>query len=137
MKSWPLTDAQHWTFRRGPQTRGNLSVDRRRPVATPRGDFVLSGRKERRAAINLGARLQALGLPPTTVTIANISNHGARVISRRPCQPHEQIILTEVFGDSRVDAEVIYCQRVDGDQYAVGLRFAIAIEQPEVPAARV
>ena len=98
---------------------------------------MLSGRKERRAAINLGARLQALGLPPTTVTIANISNHGARVISRRPCQPHEQIILTEVFGDSRVDAEVIYCQRVDGDQYAVGLRFAIAIEQPEVPAARV
>lgn len=85
---------------------------------------------------NLGARLQAVGLPSTTVTIANISNHGARVITHRPCQPHEQLILTELFGDFHVDAEVIYCQRADGDQYAVGLRFATAIERPEAPAAR-
>ena len=98
---------------------------------------MLSGRQERRAAMNLGARLQALGLPPTTVMIANISNHGARVMTRRPCQPHEQLILTELFGDFHVDAEVIYCQRVDGDQYAVGLRFATAIEQPEAAAARI
>ena len=61
--------------------------------------------------------------------IANISSHGARVLSHRNWQPHEQLVLTElVGGDYHVDAEVVYCQRLDRDQCAVGLKFAKAID---------
>jgi hypothetical protein len=78
--------------------------------------------------VNLAARLQSRGVPPTTVMIANISNCGARVITGRRWEPGEQLALTEMLGGFHVHAEVIYCQRVNGDQYAVGLRFATATE---------
>jgi PilZ domain len=128
MKSWPLTDAQQWTLHRGPQKRRNLSADRRRPLANPQRDFALSGRRERRTHVNLAARLQSGGVPSTTVMIANLSNHGARIITRRRCQTREQVVLTEMLGGLHVHAEVIYCQRADGDQYAVGIRFTTPIE---------
>jgi len=61
--------------------------------------------------------------------IVNISSHGARVLSHRNWQPHEHLVLTElVGGDYHVDAEVVYCQRLDRDQCAVGLKFAKAID---------
>jgi hypothetical protein len=66
--------------------------------------------------------------------IVNISSHGARVIAHRYWRPHEQLVLTEFVGDFHVDAEVVYCQRLDRDQCAVGLRFAAAIDT-EWPAA--
>jgi hypothetical protein len=128
MKSWPPTDAQQWTLRRGQQKRRNLPADRRRPLASPQAGLVQSGRRERRATTNLAARLQSRGVPSTTVMIANISNRGARVITGRRWEPGEQLALTEMLGGFHVHAEVIYCQRVNGDQYAVGLRFATAIE---------
>ena len=98
---------------------------------------MLSGRNEHRAAMHLTACLQSRGEPPIveTVMIVNISSHGARVLSHRNWQPHEQLVLTElVGGDYHVDAEVVYCQRLDRDQCAVGLKFAKAVET-EWPAA--
>ena len=61
-------------------------------------------------------------------------DHGARVLAHRYWQPREQLVLTEFVGGFHVDAEVIYCQRLDGNQCAVGLKFATAIES-EWPAA--
>ena len=97
---------------------------------------MLSGRNEPRAAMHLTACLQSRGEPPIveTVMIVNISSHGARVLAHRYWQPHEQLVLTEFVGGFHVDAEVIYCQRLDGNQCAVGLKFATAIES-EWPAA--
>ena len=92
---------------------------------------MLSGRNEHRAAMHLTACLQSRGETPIveTVMIVNISSHGARVLARRHWQPHEQLVLTEVVGgDLHVDAEVVYCQRLDRDQCAVGLKFAKAID---------
>jgi hypothetical protein len=60
--------------------------------------------------------------------ITNISSRGARVIGHRAWQPHEQLVLTELIGDFRVDAEVVYCERIDRDQCAVGLKFARAVD---------
>jgi len=48
--------------------------------------------------------------------IVNISSHGARVIARRAGQPHDRLVLTELIGDFHVDAEVVYCQRIDREQ---------------------
>jgi hypothetical protein len=38
------------------------------------------------------------------------------------------LVLTELIGDFHVDAEVVYCQRVEHNQCAVGLKFATAVE---------
>lgn len=91
---------------------------------------MLSGRNEPRAAMHLTACLQSRGEPPIveTVMIVNISSHGARVLAQRFWRPHEQLVLTEFVGGFHVDAEVVYCQRLDRDQCAVGLKFAIAVE---------
>lgn len=80
--------------------------------------------------MHFAACLHARGVPPIveTVTIVNISSHGARVIAHRAWQPHDQLVLTELIGDFYVDAEVIYCQRIDRDQCAVGLKFARAVD---------
>src|SRR5437016_14597781 len=77
--------------------------------------------------MHLTACLQSRGEPQIveTVMIVNISSHGARVLAHRQWQPHEQLVLTElVGGDFHVEAEVVYCQRLDRDQCAVGLKFA-------------
>src|SRR5256886_16456499 len=48
--------------------------------------------------MHLTACLQSRGEPPIveTVMIVNISSHGARVLSHRNWQPHEQLVLTEL-----------------------------------------
>lgn len=91
---------------------------------------MLSGRNEHRGVMHLAASLRTRGVPPVveSVTIVNISSHGARVLAHRHWQPHEQLVLTELIGDFHVDAEVVYCQRVEHNQCAVGLKFATAVE---------
>lgn len=91
---------------------------------------MLSGRNEHRGVMHLAACLRTRGVPPIveSVMIVNISSRGARVLARRYWQPHEQLVLTELIGDFHVDAEVVYCQRVERDQCAVGLKFAAAVD---------
>jgi PilZ domain-containing protein len=80
--------------------------------------------------MHLTASLQSRGEPPIveTVMIVNISSHGARVLAHRYWRPHEQLVLTEFVGGFHVDAEVVYCQRLDRNQCAVGLRFATPVD---------
>lgn len=91
---------------------------------------MLSGRQEHRAVMDLAARLQSRGVPlmAETVMITNISSHGARVVGHRSWQTQEPLILTEPIGDFHIDAEVVYCQRLEDDQFAIGLKFATPVE---------
>jgi hypothetical protein len=57
------------------------------------------------------------------VSIADISSHGARVIGHRFWQPHDHVTLAELIGDFSTEAEVVYCQRLEDDMCAVGLKF--------------
>ena len=97
---------------------------------------MLSGRNGHRAVMHLAACLRTRGVPAIveTVMIVNISSHGARVLAHRHWQPHEQLVLSELIGDFHVDAEVVYCQRVEANQCAIGLKFATAVNV-EWPAA--
>src|SRR5207248_2084363 len=58
--------------------------------------------------MHLTACLQSRGEPPIveTVMIVNISSHGARVLSHRNWQPHEQLVLTELVGADVASAAV-------------------------------
>ncbi|MGH9206323.1 MAG: PilZ domain-containing protein [Acidimicrobiales bacterium] len=87
-----------------------------------------AGRLEHRMAANVGARLETSDVPRVweNVSIENVSNHGARVITHQSWQPHDHVTLVGLIDDFHADAEVIYCQRLGGNRCAVGLRFVTA-----------
>jgi hypothetical protein len=73
------------------------------------------------------------------VAIKNISGHGARIISGRRWRAHEHVCLGETVGDQHLDAEVVYCLALEGDRYAVGLKFtstADSYDSVEAPRDR-
>jgi PilZ domain len=76
--------------------------------------------------VAMSGRLEEVGRDPicSSVTIKNISGQGARVISARFWRAHQYVHLAEPGGERYLNCEVIYCQRLSDNQYAVGLQFA-------------
>jgi len=89
---------------------------------------MLSGRIERRMSLSIIACLETpdAAASPETVTLENISEHGARVLSGRQWTPKDRVIVSDLFGDFHVGAEVVYSQRTGDGLYAIGLRFEAA-----------
>jgi len=87
------------------------------------------GRIENRGVINIAARVHTSGVPliVEAVMVENISSRGARIRTRRAWQAHDQLVLTGMLGDFRVDAEVVYCQHLGSDECAIGLKFNCAV----------
>ncbi len=83
------------------------------------------GRCEHRMDVVMSGRLEEVCADPICdrVTIKNISAHGARVISERPWPAHEHVHLAEPGGEQHLDAEVVYCEHLPDNRYAVGLKF--------------
>lgn len=87
----------------------------------------LTGREEKRLPIMMEAKL----VPAESVNeerlekarIENISAHGARVQASRPWQPGEQVDVTPTLGEGPLRGEVIYCQKLAGNRFVIGLRF--------------
>ncbi len=79
--------------------------------------------------MNIPARVHTSGVPliVETVRVENISSRGARVRTQRVWQAHDQLVLTGMLGEFRVDAEVVYCQRLGPDECAIGLKFDYAV----------
>jgi hypothetical protein len=71
------------------------------------------------------------------VSIKDISSRGARVMTRRNWQPHAGVVLKELTGDFRTDAEVIYCRRARDDAYTVGLKFKSLARELASPTSRI
>jgi PilZ domain-containing protein len=63
-----------------------------------------------------------LGDIEKTVT-QNVSSRGARVLTRRPLPPQEQLVAETAGGEIRMQARVVYCQGVPDGHFAVGLEF--------------
>jgi hypothetical protein len=88
-------------------------------------DNTLIGRKEKRLPIIVVVSLADLGRTATdgaewTYT-DNISAHGARVFSKHVWQPGNEITLTP-FKEEMASGNVVYCQRIEGDRYWVGVQ---------------
>jgi hypothetical protein len=84
------------------------------------------GRREHRMEVVMAGRLEEVGRDPicSSVTIKNISGQGARVITDRSWKAHQYVHLAEPGGERYLNCEVIYCQTLGNNQYAVGLKFA-------------
>lgn len=83
--------------------------------------------------MNIAAQLQSCGVPLIVerVWIENISSCGARIHSQRPWETQQQLVLSGIQGDFRIDAKVVYCQRLGPEDCAIGLKFnhPVATEQ--------
>jgi PilZ domain len=91
-----------------------------------------SGRLERRMAMNVAARLEiprelAVVEP---VVIENISTHGARIVAKRSCLVDDSVVIADLLGAFRLDARVIYCEKLVNGQCAIGLQFREAAAAP-------
>jgi hypothetical protein len=84
------------------------------------------GRAEPRMATNTVANLQALDEPllRETVVFENISEHGARLITRRHWPAGKRVIVTDALVSFRTNAHVVYCARQSSRRFAVGLKFS-------------
>ncbi|HTV80935.1 MAG TPA: PilZ domain-containing protein [Steroidobacteraceae bacterium] len=84
-----------------------------------------TGRTEHRMDVSLTGRLEPLGprAAGERIMIRNLSSHGARVISGRPWQENDHVNLSETVGNYHLDAQVVYCERLADNRYAVGLKF--------------
>ncbi len=60
------------------------------------------------------------------VEIANLSEHGARLLGARQWQPREQLVISDGtgLGGFSARAEVIYCEALSNGQFALGVKFA-------------
>jgi hypothetical protein len=84
-----------------------------------------TGRTEPRMGTNAVANLEAADEPliNETVVFANISEHGARLITGRQWSEGEQVIVTDSLVNFRTQARVVYCAPYSSRRFAIGLKF--------------
>ena len=89
------------------------------------GPIPLDGRNEKRVPLEvrvyLGSNEQLLAAEGAIT--ANVSPHGARVVTRRPWRADARPWLAPVSSEFRLQAKVIYCQALTNGHFCVGLRF--------------
>jgi hypothetical protein len=57
----------------------------------------------------------------------NVSLHGVRIVTKRPWNPEERVIVKSGRGRIQSRARVIYCHELAGARYAVGLELFSAV----------
>jgi len=81
-----------------------------------------TARAEDRSEVGSLGQLELLGKPRDSECrwIENISDHGARVISRRRWRSGEHMLITSRFPPFRSNVAVVYCETLLAGLYAVG-----------------
>ena len=89
-------------------------------------DHTLSGRMERRFPIVVVVCLKRTEHEGThgeeRMYTDNISAHGARVFSKHPHQPGDDVMITPIK-EQTTCGKVVYCERLADDRYAIGVKF--------------
>ena len=91
-----------------------------------------TGRYERRMAKAEAVELLRLGDSPTPKVKAiteNVSPTGARVITNSTCSPGEFVRLEAPKERLNLPGQVVYCQRVEEEKFAVGLLFDVRVDK--------
>jgi hypothetical protein len=102
--------------------------------------FLRSGRSERRTRLAVTVQISSLREPAAkerTIT-ENACSRGLRILVDRQMGPDEPLLVSSTTGDLRVQARVVYCQRLGEGRFAVGLHFQGAqVRWPEGSLASV
>lgn len=57
-----------------------------------------------------------------TVT-ENVCSQGARILAKQAREPNERLLVRTFRGDLRIVARVVYCQRLSGGRFGIGMQF--------------
>lgn len=84
---------------------------------------VRSGRLEKRIRLAVPLHVSSLeNLSKTErATTENVCSLGARVLTLRPKEAQERLMIRSSVGDLRALARVVYCQRLNDGRFGVGL----------------
>jgi archaeosine-15-forming tRNA-guanine transglycosylase len=77
-------------------------------------------------ATNTVASLEAAEAPAIneTVVFVNISEHGARLITRRSWPVGKRVIVSDSLLNYRATGEVVYCAPHSSRRFAIGVKFS-------------
>jgi hypothetical protein len=89
---------------------------------------VPSGRTEKRSAWAVPVEFSYLDLsvPAETTVAENVSPRGARVLSKQRWKEGDRVLVKALNGDLRWPAQVVYCEILPGNTFAVGLKLITA-----------
>lgn len=84
-----------------------------------------SGRLERRNRLAVPVEIFSLQDPSATERTAteNLCSLGARLLTHRPKEPNEHVMVRSFGGELRAVARVVYCQRLSDGRFGVGIQF--------------
>lgn len=84
-----------------------------------------SGRLEKRIRIAVPVEIAALRDPTTTerTSTENVCSLGVRVLTQRPKEQNERLMIRSLVGDLQTVARVVYCQRLSDGRFGVGMQF--------------
>jgi hypothetical protein len=84
-----------------------------------------SGRLEKRIEIVVPVQISAVLNPsaPERTTTENVSPLGVRLLAQRERELNERVIISTPLGNAYTAARVVYCQRLPGGRFAIGLEF--------------
>ena len=91
---------------------------------------VPTGRFEKRIAraVTVEIRLEGEGMlkEPKTLT-ENVSPRGARVLTDRMWRPGQRVLVAFFEEGIQSQAQIVYCQRLQGTKFAVGLELSFPL----------
>jgi len=89
-----------------------------------------NGRSERRIARTVSVEVCLQDEPKLNewMLTENVSAHGARVFMKRKLQPGQQVLVSSSKEGVRLQARIVYRQRVSASSFAVGLELSGRVE---------
>jgi hypothetical protein len=86
---------------------------------------VRSGRLEKRIRLAVPVQISSIQDPSATerTTTENVCSLGVRVLTQRAKELNERLMVSSLVADMRTLARVVYCQRLPGGDFGVGLEF--------------
>ena len=86
---------------------------------------VRSGRLEKRIQLSLPVQISNLPDPSRTerTSTENVCSVGMRLLTQKPRELNERLMISSMVGDMRAFARVVYCQRLPDGRFGVGIQF--------------
>jgi hypothetical protein len=83
------------------------------------------GRIEKRDPIKVPLYIETLAerRAAEKTVAADVSSHGAQVVTNRPWKPGERILVVPLSGEFELSARVVYCRALANGSFCVGLQF--------------
>ncbi len=89
-----------------------------------------NGRSEKRIARNVGLRVSVPPEPKVgeKILTENVSAHGARIVIEQRLLPGQLVLIDSPADGVRLQARIVYCQKVSAGKFAVGLEVTSRVE---------